>query len=604
MPVPYYRFLPDYVAFPAFTVPFIFSKQKNQNESVIKKYEESLLRLPPNASEVLWFSLPGHEQLLVQVFKTKPLLAMLNLRAMQISPMPGLRKTAKRALPQIISIYLFSFSNADDFRKLLVEKEDVDHFFLPEIALASNDLDDKQSSIDRELGAMLFCLCAIAGDLDAISQASNAALKERGLEALCRQLNSLPSELPILGLDPSAIRRWTPVVNKWRSIIADKLEEQKKISQGELLNPFQYGNPLQRSRADLFKGRQTFAENIARILLDRNRPTIVLHGPRRCGKTSFLNNLPRLLPSQWVPIFIDAQSAAATTDEAGFCQSIVRAIIRDGRTQGLRFPAAPARSEFLSAPYIVLESWLEKALEGLKEAGQDKRLLLTIDEFEKIGTAMDAGNLSLALFDEIRSLIQHWDQLGFVFSGVQTLDELGPNWSSYFISVVPVEMLYLEPHEARELLTEPDPDFSLTYASGLVEEILQITGCHPNLLQLIGAALVTEANERHTTTATTDMLQSAIPRAFTLGTSYFTNVWTEFTGNLQNPAEVRIGQTLLKALADGAQPIIEGNEPTNELAKAALRRMERYHVLKQVNGRYAFDIPLIQRWVKERAILE
>ena len=594
----YYRFLPDYVAFSTstFTIPFVFLKQENPKESVIKKYEKSLLRLPPYTSEVLWFSLPGHERLLVQIFKTNPLLAMLSLRIMQISPMPGLRKTARKALSQIIANYLSSFSNIDDFQKLLVEKEGIDDSFLPEIALASSDLDDMQSSIDRDLSVVLPRFRAIAGDIDAISQTSNIALKERGLEALCRKLNSLSSELPILGLDPNAIKRWTPVVNKWHGIIADKLEEQKKISQGELLNPFQYGNPLQRSRADLFKGRQTFAENIARILLDRNRLTIVLHGPRRCGKTSFLYNLPRLLPSTWLPIFVDVQDPAVTTDEAAFWQSLVRAIIRDSRSQGITLPKSPNRSQFIAATYLTFQNWLDEALDSL----DDRQLLLNLDEFEKIGTAINEGKLSLTLFDGLRSLIQHREQLGFVFSGVQTLEELGPNWSSYFISVVPVEMLYLEPHEARELLINPDPDFSLTYASGLVEEILQITGCHPNLLQLIGAALVEKANERHTTTATADMLQAAIPHAFTLGTSYFTNVWTEFTGNPQNPTEVRVGQTLLKDIAEGSQPVVEGNE----LATAALRRMERYHVLNQVDGRYAFDIPLIQRWVKERAILE
>ncbi len=274
--------------------------------------------------------------------------------------------------------------------------------------------------------------------------------------------------------------------------------------------------------------------------------------------------------------------------------------VRDGRSQGIKFPAIPNRSEFLAAPYITLENWLFQALDDLSENDSEKRLLITIDEFEKISSAMDECKLTVALFDELRSLIQHWDQLGFVFCGVQTLDELGPNWSSYFISVVPVEMLYLQPNEATELLTDPDPEFSLSYAPGLIDEILQLTQCHPNLLQLIGAALVEIANERHTTTATADMLQAAIPRAFTLGTAYFINVWTEFTGNPQNSAEVQTGQTLLKALAEDIQP----DANADDLTKQALRRMERYHVLKRTNGQYAFDIPLIQRWVNERAILE
>ncbi|MEA5463689.1 hypothetical protein [Leptothoe sp. PORK10 BA2] len=107
------------------------------------------------------------------------------------------------------------------------------------------------------------------------------------------------------------------------------------------------------------------------------------------------------------------------------------------------------------------------------------------------------------------------------------------------------------------------------------------------------------APEHHTQTATADMLEAAISRAFTLGTSYFTNVWTEFTGDPTKPEEVHAGQIALKALADGTQPTT-----TDAATKAALRRMVRYHVLKEDHGQYEFDIPLIKRWVKERAILD
>ncbi|MBE9069581.1 ATP-binding protein [Leptolyngbya cf. ectocarpi LEGE 11479] len=398
-----------------------------------------------------------------------------------------------------------------------------------------------------------------------------------------------------LGFQANSIKRWQPVIKHWKTILELELEEQKKLSQGELLNPFQYGNPLKLTQSELFKGRKKFAENIVRLLLDRNRPTIVLHGPRRCGKTSFLNNLPRLLPSNWLPIFIDIQSSAATANEISFLRSLARAIRRDGRSQGIKISQEPNAREFEKYPYDTFETWLETVLNQLG----DRRLLINLDEFEKIGTAINQGKLGLSLFDELRSLIQHWDQLGFIFSGVQTLDEIGPNWSSYFISVVPVEMLYLESDEAHDLLTNPDPEFALTYVPGLVDNILRITQCHPNLLQLIGAALVTEANERYTQTATAEMLEAAIPRAFTLGTSYFTNVWTEFTGNPTDPDEIRAGQIVLKALAYGSQPT------ANDIAtKSALRRMVRYHVLKENGGQYEFDIPLIKRWVKERAILD
>jgi hypothetical protein len=188
--------------------------------------------------------------------------------------------------------------------------------------------------------------------------------------------------------------------------------------------------------------------------------------------------------------------------------------------------------------------------------------------------------------------------LGFLFSGVQTLEELGPRWSNYFISVVPMEMHYLEPHEAEDLLLNPDPEFTLQYDTGIVAEILRLTRCQPYLLQLIGSALVNQANLQHTQFATTELLQAAIKSALTNGEPYFTNVWTEFTGNKDNPAEVTAGQQILIALAQG-NPLVES---INEATTAARRRLFRYHVIERDGNIDKIEIPLLEQWVRERAI--
>ncbi|MFM6158314.1 MAG: AAA family ATPase, partial [Sphaerospermopsis kisseleviana] len=260
----------------------------------------------------------------------------------------------------------------------------------------------------------------------------NIALRERGLERINNNLAMLKLQLPALGLKNEAIKRWTPVLERWQRVIELEQSEQRKRSQGELINPFQYGNPVRLNQKDLFKGRQRFADEVVRRVLNRDRPTLVLHGPRRCGKTSFLYNLPRLFPSDILPVFVNMQSAAITNKESDFCYGLVRAIHKDCKIQGVQLPTVPKREQFENSPYTNLEDWLDTALEQIGE----KRILLNLDEFEKIGTAIQEGKLSLHLFDQLRHLIQHYDQLGFLFSGVQTLEELGPNWSSYFISVV------------------------------------------------------------------------------------------------------------------------------------------------------------------------
>ena len=609
---------------PFYTTELVWLPLPNRGRMEDRNPVRLLHLLPPYTTELVWLPLPNHDRILAAAFRTDASATLATFQKMQASPLPGLKVTIKEALPQIITDQLTAIENISE----LIAIATPEHPFLPLLAPIfyqtqpleiENQILQTISSFNNSLSRTLFILTLIrclpknwsfdiedgtdiykllprlqtvAKDVDAALKAGNIGIRKRALDLIHTDLLRLQVQLPELGLTTRAIKRWQPVLVRWQRVIELELQEQQQQSQDELLNPFQYGNPLRSDRANLFRGRQTFADQIFRLILDRNRPTLVLHGPRRCGKTSFLYNLPRLLPSNLLPVYVDLQSSAITTDEAAFCQGLIRAIHRDSRCQGIELPIIPTRKEFLETPYIALEDWLEQAIPRLGE----RRLLLNLDEFEKIGTAIKEKRLSINLFDELRHLIQHYDSLAFLFSGVQTLDELGPNWSSYFISVVPLEMTYLEPDEAESLLTDPDPEFALRYDRGIVEEIIQLTRCQPYLLQLLGSALVTQANLNHTQLVTPDLLQAAIPEAFTNGEPYFTNVWTEFTGN--NPAEIIAGQEFLLDLAKGLAPGY-----VQDLTDAAIRRLRRYHVIEQTDNGYVFEVPLLERWVRERAVI-
>jgi hypothetical protein len=585
----YYRILPDYAILLLQPLPtgLPFLGRFSFLHPLLR-----LHRLPPHSSELLWLPVPGHAQLLTNAFFRSPSATLPTLQQMQASSLPGLQYTLRQALPQIIAHQLIDVYSAPDLQNVASLEHPILPLLVPTFYQPESTA-QPSSTIASEVGIVLPKFQEIAEDMGGTLEASNAALRERGLERILNKLTILQTQMPGLGLTAAAIQRWQPAIIRWQSVIQLELEEQKKQSQGELLNPFQFGNPLRQERSHLFKGRRAFSDRVYRLVLDRNRPTLVLHGPRRCGKSSFLLNLSRLLPSDLVPVYIDMQRAGISNSEADFCYGLANAIYRDSRSQGIVLPTLPKRAEFYQNPYPFLEDWLDEALPELG----DRRLLLNLDEFEKIGGAIQERRLSLRLFDELRSLIQHTDQLGFLFSGVQTLDELGPNWSSYFISVVPMEMLYLEQNEAEELLLDPDPEFTLRYDSDIVLEILCLTRCQPYLLQLIGSALVTQANLKHTQLVTRLMLEAAIQDAFTLGEPYFTNVWTEFTGT--TPTEIAAGQAYLLSLAGRT---LTPPDPSLPETQAAIHRLRRYHVIEQTDGSDRIEIPLFEQWVRERAI--
>jgi hypothetical protein len=549
-----------------------------------------LHRLPPYTSEILWLPLPGHAQLLIQAFKTDAQAALPIFQHIQTFDLFGFQYTLRQALPQVLADQLTAIQTTEALQAVASENHPLFSRLVP--SLYQPELDHKAVKLPPEVAVLFPKFQTFARDVSNSLAAGNVALRERGLERILTELKLLPTQLPSFGLRSPMIKRWQPVITHWQRLLELELQAQQQQSQGELLNPFTFGNPL-RDRAELFKGRRRFVDEVYRLVLDRNRPTLVLHGPRRCGKSSFLLNLQRLLPSDLIPVYVDLQASGITNSEADFCYGLLRAIVRDCRSQRISLMALPQRKEFYEAPYPLLEDWLEDALPALGR----RRLLLTLDEFEKLGTALTEQRLSVGLLDELRSLIQHQERLAFLFSGVQTLAELGPNWSSYFISVVPMEMLYLEPQEAEDLMLDPDPDFDLRYDTGILPEILRLTRCQPYLLQLLGSAMVTQANLAHTQRITFPLLQAAIEMALTQGDPYFTNVWTEFTGT--TAAEILAGQAYLQRLASDRPPPDLSHPDTQN----AIRRLHRYHVIETVEGNDRIEIPLIEQWVRERSLL-
>ena len=586
----YYRIFPDYLIF---IIPSLLNATNQFTPSWLKNITPKTNalaiadRFPAFESEILWFPIPRHDRVLANAFEQSPVQALTLYQKLQDNPLPGPQITIKKALPSILAHSLKAPKTTADL--LQIQTHSQLPLLIPEYYQQSIDNETQTiAPIKREPEiAIIFprLLNLIQATQNALDTGA-IGLRERALEQTLNDTKLLATQLPSL-LPPKSVTRWQSVLTHWQTLLELELIEQRKLSQGELLSPFQFGNPL-RPR-DTFKGRRTLADRLYRLILDRNRPTLVLHGPRRFGKTSFLNNLPRLLPRDLIPIYLDLQSSALSSSEPDFWYGLIRAIHRDTHSQNLNLPNIPSRQDFKTNPYTTLEDWLDIALPLLPEG---RRLLLNLDEFERIGTAIAGGKLSLNLLNELRHLIQHRDELAFMFSGVQTLDELGPNWSSYFISVVPIEMLYLEPHEAEDLLRNPSPDFKMRYEDGLIESILKLTHCQPYLLQLIGACLVEQANLATVKTATHDLLQLAIPEAFTNGEPYFTNLWQEFTGT--TPAETQAGQHILLTIAQSQPPTYNTPE-----AQAARRRMIRFHVITEDDR---IEIPLLERWIQERAI--
>jgi hypothetical protein len=383
--------------------------------------------------------------------------------------------------------------------------------------------------------------------------------------------------------------RWLPVVNRWQQVILAQLKTlEQHTPAGEMENPYEVGTPLRLNRKALFKGRMALRDAVVIALRESSRPTLVLHGPRRMGKTSFLLQLPALLPGKTIPVFIDLQRPAMTSSDSAFFYSLARAITEGAKPYLINIPN-PVRERFDERPYEAFDIWL---YDIVVPRLQDNNLLLCMDEFEKAGQALDAKKLTSGVLDELRSLIQHQEKMAVLFAGVQTLDELGPNWSSYFINVRSLTIGYLETREAEELIRNPDPEveFPLKYQDEAVADILADTLGHPYLLQLVCSCIVEQANQHRTTRADTGLVEAGKKMALERGQPYFRNIWDEMAG----PE----GQLLLRQAASSG---VVHLTPSGSAQRQALERMVQLRVLRKSSNGYSVEVPLVARWVNEYA---
>jgi len=188
------------------------------------------------------------------------------------------------------------------------------------------------------------------------------------------------------------------------------------------INPFQFGDPVE---GDYYLPRPELT-NIVRQFLE-NRIHVVLIGPRRFGKTSFvLNLLENLKKDEFTCLFVDIFNITSHRD---FLQQVLRALrAKKSWIEDIVSSISKMRPKISAEidPHTGYPSFgiaLNQSSEAdIKEAIQDvlermeklgKRVIITIDEFQKITEIGDKGWLEATL----RTHMQRLKNTSFLFTG-------------------------------------------------------------------------------------------------------------------------------------------------------------------------------------------
>ena len=346
-------------------------------------------------------------------------------------------------------------------------------------------------------------------------------------------------------------------------------------------------------------GRTDIGGRIEQLVLDRRRPPLLLYGQRRTGKTSLLNNLGRLLPSSIVPLFVDLQGPAAqASDHAGFLYNLARGMVDSAQRQrGLALPPLD-RESLIADPFTRFDEWLDQVEAALGR----NTALLSLDEFEALDRALTQGRFNDAdVLGMLRNLIQHRPRFKVLLAGSHTLEEL-ERWASYLINVQVVHISYLKEDEARKLVEQPVKDFALRYEPDASQRVLDLTHCHPFLVQLLCGEIVALKNEQEVAVRRLARLadvEAAATEALSHGSFFFADIERN-----QVDADSLV---ILRALAlQGEGATMNREQLAAQLADPG--RLERNltsliqrELIEPADGGYRFQVELIRRWFANRS---
>ncbi len=402
--------------------------------------------------------------------------------------------------------------------------------------------------------------------------------------------------------DPELNKRLNGVASTWRATCR---YEQEKLAQapertGQIDNPFNPGQVL-KPRDSLYVGRRDLVQQLAEALSKGSRrPTFLLNGERRMGKSSTLKQLPNLLGAHYLPIVFDLQARGISASIEGFLASVAGEIQRATSSRGIRVKKlehmhlreALRRNE--AEVYRLFDKWLDGLEETLER--EDRTLLLLFDEFEKLEEAAQDGYLNLnLLLDWFRSTIQNRPRVALLFSGVRTFGEMGANWAGYFVNAQTLKVSFLQPSEARHLIAQPVPHFpsQRVFGEGVVERILHVTSCHPFLVQAVCSTLIENLNAANSQRAELEDVAVAVNQVLeNWWDTYFRDLW-ERSDQTQ--------QSCLFALRDGVEGdtlhIAERSGLDEKSVRRAVQTLLKRDLVLSEGNKYRMAAPIFCEWV-------
>ena len=375
-----------------------------------------------------------------------------------------------------------------------------------------------------------------------------------------------------------------------------------------IVNPYMPGTPL-RPKSMLFYGREDLFEFIAESSSNRpQRSALILVGQRRTGKTSALLRLKDNLPSDLLPVYIDCQSLGVTPGIPALLQEFAWYIADALALYNINIEVPPLAEWQHDATFIFQRQFLPQVAALLPAKSS---ILLVFDEFEAFESLVEDGILPPTIFTYLRHLMQHVENLSFIFVGTRRLEEMTSDyWSVLFNIALYRKIDFLDVDAATRLITEPVAP-NLVYDDLALDKILRVTAGHPYFLQLVCYTLVKRANSEKTGYVTISDVNAAVSEMLSLGEVHFAYLWQRST-HTERALLTAVAHLMDQNIPFHPEELLQHLEPYDihigpaEITTALNRLVERdimREFTEQAITLYELKLGLVGLWVAQNKSL-
>lgn len=407
-----------------------------------------------------------------------------------------------------------------------------------------------------------------------------------------------------------------------------KLEKQLSLrlySENEfetIPNPYEKlanGGPV--TDRSMFYGRNEFIDRITEAIISTDSKQVVIYGQKRSGKSSVLYHLKKSLENTQKAFCISFSLGEIfeNISSATFFHKILFTIeeeLENLSFNGIKVPEfkCPSFSEIKDTPNPA--DIFRKYIRNFKRAcqntpnWQDKKLVIMIDEFTYLYTAIKERKVSDSIMKQWKAITQNEDA---TFSSVLVGQDVFPLFKSEFPNEFGVtqdeRLTYLSKKDALRLIEEPVWNKKLNksrYIEDASEKIIEYTACNPYYIQIFCARLIKEMNDKKFIEVTRNDIKS-IADSFLFGAQALTD---DKFDNLLNAGEKndiqRIPQehskAVLKKIAEATkfvpycsrEDISIGDKVYEDIILEDLKNRE---VIEQQGNNYKIQVKLFQEWL-------